>query len=339
MTVTTFGTLEDGTRVDRVTIAGGGLVVDLIGYGASIRDLVVDVGSGPKTRVLGLETLEHYTRHASHMGAIAGRYANRIGRGQFPLDGQTIDVTRNQAGIHHLHGGALGFGKRVWSLVDANASEASFQIVAEDGEEGYPGRVEVSCRYRISGDGRLTIELQGTTDAPTILNLATHSYFTLDGGADILDHRIEIPADAYTPVDEGSIPTGELAPVAGTVFDFRGSRPIRLMVDGARVGYDHNFVVARHRTNEPRLVARAVGPKSGTRLDVLSTEPGVQFYDAAKMNVPVVGTYGRRFGPCAGFCLEPQLFPDTPNKPQFGSAVLRPGETYQQVTEYRFTAV
>lgn len=333
-----FGAMPDGTGVPSLWISGGGLSVGLIGYGASIRELAFDDGRGPRPMVLGLKTLDDYRAHAAHMGAIAGRYANRIARGRFPLDGREIELARKDGEPHHLHGGVLGFGKRPWRAVERGTTACTLEYVSADGEEGYPGRVTARCRYAIAGEGTLRIELTAVTDAPTIVNLAPHSYFNLDGSPDILDHWIEIPADHYTPVDAELIPTGVIAPVDGTPFDCRKPSPIRRQIDGERLRFDHNFVVHRDRAAEPRFLARATGPRTGTRLEVWSTEPGVQFYDAAKLNVPVAGTHDRRFGPSAGFCLEPQLFPDTPNRPDFGSAVLRPGETYRQVTEYRFAA-
>ncbi|WP_160321168.1 aldose epimerase family protein [Prosthecomicrobium hirschii] len=336
--VNMFGFLPDGTGIANLWISGGGLSVGIIGYGASIRELTFDPGDGPRRTVLGLQTIDDYLAHASHMGAIAGRYANRIAAGRFTLDGREIELNRKPGETHHLHGGVRGFGKRAWKVVERGTKACALELVSPDGDEGYPGQVTARCRYAIAGDGILRIELTAVTDAPTVVNLAPHSYFNLDGGPDVLDHVLEIAAEAYTPVDADLIPTGDILPVAGTDFDFRRPRPIRLERDGGRVAYDHNFVVARDRAVEPRFIARATGPKTGTTLEVWSTEPGLQVYDAAKMNIPVPGTGGRTFGPAAGFCLEPQLFPDTPNRPDFGSAELRPGETYRQVTEYRFSA-
>jgi aldose 1-epimerase len=208
--------------------------------------------------------------------------------------------------------------------------------VSKAGEQGFPGRVRALCAYSIPGDGIVRIELTATTDAPTVVNLAGHSYFNLDDTSSILDHRLEIPADSYTPVDDMLIPTGDIASVANTPFDFRMLRPIRQVIAGTRFGYDHNFVVARTRSAEPRLHARVIGPVSGTEMQVWSTEMGIQFYDGAYLGVPVPGLGGRMYGANAGLCLEPQYFPDTPNKPQFGDPRLSPGEEYRQVTDYRF---
>jgi aldose 1-epimerase len=329
--------MPDGTPVADLTIAGGGLTVGVIGFGAVLREMQFDDGAGPRPMTLGLKSLDDYLHHSPHMGAVAGRYANRIGRGRFPLDGREIQLALNPGSRNHLHGGVTGFGKSVWTPVETEREACTLEIVRPDGDEGYPGRIRATCRYSIAGDGVLRIELTATTDAPTIVNLATHSYFNLDQSPDILDHHLQIPADFYTPVDDELIPTGAIAPVEGTPFDFRRERPVRLDVAGTRFAYDHNFVVARTAAAAPRLMARLTGPRTGTRLEIHSTEPGVQFYDGAKVNVTPAGLGDRKFGNNAGLCLEPQRFPDTPNNPDFGSAVLRPGETYRQVTEYRFS--
>ena len=338
MTVTSFGQLADGTEVPLVTISGGGLTVGVIGLGAVIRSLDFDAGAGPAPRVLGLQTLADYLAHSPSMGIVAGRYANRIGGARFSLDGREIALLPNE-GRNQLHGGPNGFGKRGWTLRDAGRDRVILSLVSEAGDQGYPGRVETTCDYRISGDGVLSIALTATTDAATVVNLATHSYFNLDGSADILDHVLEIPAEDYTPVDAELIPTGEIVAVSGTPFDFRKARPVRFFVDGKRAGYDHNFVVARDKADGPRLLARVTDGAGTVELEVHSTEPGVQFYDGAYLAVPVKGLGDRTITSNGGLCLEPQIFPDTPNKPQFGSAVLRPDETYRQLTEYRFSTL
>ena len=339
MTVTTFGQLADGTAVPLVTIEGHGLRIGAIGLGAALRSLDYDAGKGLAPRVLGLETLEHYVAHSPSMGIVAGRYANRIGGARFAIDGREFPLIPNEHGRNQLHGGPRGFGKRPWTLADHGPTHVTYRILSDDGDQGYPGQLEALCTYAIIADGTLRITLTATTDAPTVVNLATHSYFNLDQSDTTLDHIVEIAAEHYTPIDAEKIPTGEIRAVAGTPFDFRAARPIRLMQEGSRVSYDHNFVVARDKAAEPRFMARVVGPASSTALEIHSTEPGVQFYDGAYLGVPVPGLGGRNIAANAGLCLEPQFFPDTPNKPQFGSAVLRPGETYRQVTEYRFTKV
>lgn len=338
MTISSFGRLPDGTAIDQATISGGGLTVNVIGLGAALRDMRLDADPQRRPLVLGLKTVEDYLAHSPSMGIVAGRYANRIGKGRFTLGGTAYQLTLNERGRTHLHGGGRdGFGFRPWTVIDSDPHSVTFQIASPDGDQGYPGAVEATVSYRIDTAGDLSIELVATTDAPTILNLATHGYFNLDGGGDILDHVLEIPADSYTPVDGDLIPTGEIAQVGGTPFDFRRARPVRYMIDGRPFRYDHNYCIDSARSAEPRLHARLTGPKSGITLEVFSTEPGVQFYDGAGVNVPVPGTDDRILGPRAGLCLEPQLYPDTPNNPQFGSAVLRPDEVYRQVTRYRLS--
>ena len=333
-----FGQLTDGTQIDEVVISAGDLSVAIISWGAVIRDLRYR----GQSRVLGFEKLEDYPAHSPHCGAIAGRYANRIAEGRFTLDGIAYQLDRNEGGRNHLHGGSKAFGKRPWQIVDAADDNVTLRLVSADGEAGYPGQLTATCQYRAAADGSLTLTLEAVTDRATIVNLAGHSYFNLDGGADILSHDLQINADHYTPVDAELIPTGEIAAVAGTAFDFRQPRAIK---DNAAKGqnhseqkFDHNFVINTPASATPRPIATVTGPLSRTRLVVESTEPGVQFYDAAKMNVPVPGLDGKHYGPHAGLCLEAQRFPDTPNHPNFGSAVLRPCETYRQITRYRFSS-
>lgn len=338
MAIKTFGTLGDGTAVQQAVLTAGDLTLDVIGLGASIRDLVLKTPDGPVPLVLGLETLEDYVAHSPSMGIVAGRFANRIAGGRFELDGETYQLPLNENGKTHLHGGGkTGFGCRAWTVIDDSPTSVTFRLISADRDQGYPGNLETTVSYSLEEDNQVTIELVAVTDAPTIVNLATHSYFNLDGEGDVLGHTLEIPAFAYLPVDGDLIPTGEIAPVAGTPFDFRRPRVVERRVDGELVGYDHNFCVDRVRAPHPRQMARLTGAKRGITLDVLSTEPGVQLYDGRGLNVPVTGTHGRRFTPRTGLCLEPQIFPDTPNQPDFGSAVLRPGEVYRQITQYRLS--
>lgn len=339
MTTTRFGVLEDGSAVDRIVITDGVVEAAILTWGAVIQDLRLLGPEGPHRVVLGLETIEDYVAVSPYFGAIAGRYANRIADGRFSLDGVEHRLTLNEAGRTHLHGGFRGFAQRVWKLVETDPTSVTLGLVSPDGEEGYPGRVEATCRYALvpgatTGEGRLRIEIAATTDAPTLVNLAAHSYFDLDGAGDSSGHILEVPAEHYTPVDDRLIPTGEIAPVAGTRFDFRSARPVHADPDDP--GYDHNFVIGRDRFAEPVLHARLTGPATGTTLEVHSTEPGLQVYDGSGLGLDRPGLGGRRYGRRAGLCLEPQVFPDSPNRPDFPSAVLRPGETYRQVTEYRF---
>lgn len=336
LSVESFGPLSDGTDVPLVTLAGPGMRAEILGLGAVIRSLDVDVGAGLAPRVLGLRTLADYEQHSPSMGIIAGRYANRIGGSRFTLDGREISLVPNEGGVTQLHGGPGGFGKRVWQIADQTAESVTLSLVSDDGDQGYPGRVEAFCQYAIAGDGVFRITLTATTDAPTVVNLAAHSYFNLDNGATILDHLVEMPAAHYTPIDALKIPTGEIAPVVATPFDFLRARPVRFEANGTRVMYDHNFVVAMEKSPEPRLMARLIGPETRTEMQIHSTEPGVQFYDGTHLGVPVMPLNRAETKANAGLCFEPQYFPDTPNKPHFGDATLRPGQTYRQVTEYRF---
>jgi aldose 1-epimerase len=330
-----FGRLADGTEIDEVTLRAGDLTASIISWGAVIRDLTYRGTS----RVLGFDRLDHYVAHSPYFGSLVGRYANRISNGRFTLDGTTYQLERNDKGVGHLHGGSHSFGKRPWQLVDAGIDWALLRLISVDGDQHYPGQIEITCRYSIHNGCGLRLEVTGKSDRATLCNLATHSYFNLDGTPDILSHEISIAADHYTPVDERLIPTGEIRPVAGTTFDFRMPRPVMLQTASGRQAYDHNFVIARERATAPREIARLIGPRSKTVMTTHSTEPGLQFYDGAKLNVPVPGLDGRLYGANAGLCLEPQLFPDTPNRPDFGNAVLRPGETYRQITEYRFASL
>jgi aldose 1-epimerase len=305
--------------IEQVRLAGGGLEADILDFGATIRALRFD--GVPVT--LSLPALEDYVAGRAYFGAIAGRFANRIAGGRFTLDGTLWQLPCNEAGKTHLHGGMRGFSHRRWHIRKVGPAQVTLAYRAADGEEGYPGTMDVTCTYAIAGAGTLSIALEATCDRPTIVNLAAHSYFNLDGGGSIADHRLEIPAAHYLPVDANKIPTGEIAPVAGTPFDFRDPRRI------GEQTYDHAFVLSPAVDGKPRPVARLTGGRSGITLEVDSTEPAVQFYDGHMLGIG-------GFGPRAGLCLEPERFPDAPNHPDFPGAVLRPGETYRQITQYRF---
>lgn len=335
MVVRNFGRLPDGSAIDDVTIAAGDLTATVITYGAIVRDIRLAGVDHPL--VLGFDRLEDYVRHSPHFGAVVGRCANRIGRGRFATDGRQFQLSLNANGRHHIHGGNAGFSRRPWRLVELTSDSVTLSIVGEDGEEGYPGRVEATVRYAVVEPGTLSMVATATTDAATIVNLAQHSYFNLDGSANILDHRLQIFADSYTPTDADGIPTGEIVAVAGSDYDFRAARQIRQTRDGIRIVFDKNYVVARHKAPKPVQHARLASSKSGVVLDVASTEPGVQFYDGGYLNVPVPGLGGRRYSVNGGCCFEPQFFPDAVNHPGFPSPILRPGETYRQTTLFAFS--
>lgn len=329
-----FGTMPDGRHVRRVTLRAGALRATIIEYGAAIQDLRIAGHDAPV--VLGFESLEDYRANRVFLGAIAGRVANRIRDGRFVLEGRRYQADCNFLGKHMLHGGTDGYDRQVWTLTSHTPDEAVLTLHDPDGHMGFPGAVDVTCRYKATAPATLTVELTATTDRATLVGLAPHSYFNLDNGGsgDILDHRLCMPAAAYLPVDDELIPTGVVQPVESTDFDFRIAREIGSEgSDTAR--YDHNFCIASAR-GPLRQVAWVQGGGSGLEMEVWSTEPGVQFYAGQYLDVAAAGLGGRRYGRHSGFCLEPQLWPDAPNHPYFPPVVLEPEQTYRAVTEYRF---
>jgi aldose 1-epimerase len=325
------GRTADGESVEDIRIAAGGLTAHVLTWGAVLRDLRLAACDWPLT--LGFERFEDYPAHSPHFGAVCGRVANRIADGRFVLDGRACQVERGPGEAHHLHGGpTAGFGVRPWRVTAAAPDSVTLTLASPDGDGGYPGALAVSCVYRLAPPATLVVELTATADAPTVVNLAQHSYWNLDGDGDVRAHRLTIAADAITETDAALIPTGSLRPVAGTPWDFRSGRLI-----GApdAVPYDVNFALADARAAAPRFAARLEGAR-GVSMAVWTTEPGLQLYDAAGLSVSVPGLGGRRYGPQAGVCLEAQAWPDAPNQPGFPSVVLRPGEAYRQVTELRF---
>ncbi|MGE7415792.1 aldose epimerase family protein [Methylobacterium tarhaniae] len=322
------GTMPDGRPILEARLEGDGLGVTVLSLGAVIRRL--DFHGHPM--VLGRDDPHDYVAKTPQCGAIVGRFANRIAGGRFTLDGISYELPRNEAGRAHLHGGSRGFSRRNWTFADVADRSLTLTYRAADGEEGYPGALDVTCTYAIAGPGALRATLTAATTKPTIVNLTNHTYFNLllppEGfpAPAIDDHVVEIPADAYLPVDEAQIPTGEIAPVAGTRFDLR--RPTRI---GAQA-FDHAFVLGRETVAEPRPVGRVTAAGSDVALTVLATAPAVQVYDGAQLAKAGLGYAAR-----TALCLEPEAFPDAPNHPGFPSAVLRPGETYRQIIEYRFT--
>lgn len=330
-----FGTTENGEPVYRVRIAGGGLTASIITWGAVIQDLRLE-GHRPPL-VLGFEAFDPYPIHSPYFGATPGRCANRISAGRFTLDGRQYQLEMNQPGIGHLHGGTDGLGRSNWSIVDHAADKVVLQITDPDGRAGYPGNCTVTATYHLKDHGVLSVIYESTTDQPTLANICQHSYFNLDGREDTLGHDIMIAADQLVEVDEKQLPTGRLTSVADTPFDLREMGPMKRFDDGKQVLFDHNYCLSPERTRK-RSVALARSVYSGVSMEVRTTEPGVQFYAAFKLQeIPVPGLEGRRYGPFAGFCLETQVWPDAINHPNFPNVVLRPGEVLRQETDYVFS--
>ncbi|MPZ16314.1 MAG: galactose-1-epimerase [Luteitalea sp.] len=343
-----YGETSNGEAVDLYTLSNAnGVEVKVTNYGGIVVSISVPDRNRMKADVvLGHDTIAGYEKSSPYFGAIVGRYGNRIANARFALEGASYTLARND-GQNHLHGGLRGFDKVVWQASergDPNGMAIELRYRSEDGEEGYPGNVEARVTYTLTEKNELRIDYSATTDKPTVLNLTNHSYFNLagHGEGDILGHELMIDADQFTPVDEGLIPIGELRPVESTPFDFRTPTPIGARIDqkdqqlAFGKGYDHNYVL-----NDPagslRLVVRVTEPKSGRVLEVLTTEPGLQFYSGNFLDGTIRGKGGKVYGHRAGFCLETQHFPDSPNKPRFPTTVLRPGEQYRTTTVYRFS--
>lgn len=336
MSVRVFGRLG-GVDILEATLAAGGIEARIIGWGAALRSLVVPDRDGrPRQCVLGLETVEDYLAYSASFGAVVGRYANRIGGARFVEGGRVVHLTANE-GRNTLHGGRRGFGRRPWTLVAHDEHRAHFALVSEDGDEGWPGRLHAFASYEIVAPGTLRMSLGAVADAPTAVNLTTHNYYNLDGTADARDHVLRVSADLALRTDAGLVPTGEIAPVAGTPLDFRAARPVR---PAEPFDLDATFVLRREPVTEHRLAHAATlsSDASGIGLELWTTEPGLQVYDGRRIAVPVSGIGGEPYGACAGIALEPQRFPDAPNHAHFPSAVLLPGHVSRQVSEIRLSA-
>jgi len=341
-----FGTTRDGRPVDLYTLRNaGGMEARICNYGGIVVSLSVPDRLGrPGDVVLGYETLAEYEKNNPYFGCLVGRYGNRIAGGKFVLDGREYALATND-GPNHLHGGVRGFDKVVWQarpLETPSGPALELRYRSPDGEEGYPGNLDVTAVYTLTQDNELRLDYTAVTDRPTIVNLTHHSYFNLAGRGDILSHEVMIRAERFTPVDKTLIPTGELRPVAGTPFDFNTPTAIgaRIDQDDEQLrfgrGYDHNWVISKPM-GELGLMARVYEAESGRVMDVLSTEPGLQFYSGNFLDGTIRGKGGRVYGFRNGFCMEPQHYPDSPHHPEFPSVVLRPGETYRNTIIYRFS--
>lgn len=336
MTMIEFGKIN-GKPVFEVTIRNNsGVEAKILSWGAVLRDFRVPWKGREQRVVLGLNRLEDYIAHSPHLGAIAGRFANRIRDGRFSIDGVQHQVEQNFLGKHSLHGGASGFGQRLWNLADFNENSATLVLFSKDGDGGFPGNLTVTCRYSLTEPGTIRTELMATTDAPTIINLALHSYFNLDGSSDILGHQLMLPADFISCLDHELIPTGEIKQVSETVYDFRSLRPIMMpRANGRHFAYDQNFFL-RAADQGLRHAATVFSPKNQLSMEVFTTEPCIQFYDAVNLDIPVLGISDQPLKPHSGLCLEPQNAPNSPNIAHFPSPILRPEQIYRQITEYRF---
>jgi aldose 1-epimerase len=351
--MTTFGKLSDGREARLFTLQNStGLRAEISDYGGTIvRLFVPDRHGEPGDVVLGFDRVEEYAARSPYFGCIVGRVANRITGGRFTLDGRTYELARNNQpnGIAcHLHGGSKGFDKVLWQAEPDRSPEGEslrLSYHSPDGEEGYPGALDVTVTYTVTDGNALVVAYQATTDKPTPINLTNHAYFNLLGhdSGSILAHAVTLAASHYTPVNEGLIPIGRLDPVEGTPFDFRAPRTIGDGIDQADEqlrlagGYDHNFVLDKPG-GELGLAARLFEPKSGRMLEVLTTEPGVQFYSGNFLNGTLQGKGGCVYPHRGGLCLETQHFPDSPNQASFPSILLRPGETFRSTTVHRFSA-
>ena len=345
VTVKPFGK-TDGKIVELYTLTNkNGMRVSIMTYGATIVDLLTPDRNGKLADIaLGFDTFKPYPTKSPYFGCIVGRYANRIAEGRFSLEGKTYQLAKND-GPNHLHGGIKGFDKQVWNgeVIKGSQPSVRFTMHSPDGQEGYPGNLDVAVTYTLTDTNELRISYEATTDKPTVINLTNHTYFNLAGAGNgsILDHQLKINADRFTPVNRTLIPTGELKSVEGTVMDFRKPTAIgkRIKeVGGKPVGYDHNYVLKGKSPLACHAIAAEVSdPKSGRVMTTTTDQPGIQFYSGNFLDGSIRGKGGMVYNQYDGFCLETQHFPDSPNEPKFPSTVLKPGEKYRTTTMYIFS--
>lgn len=343
-----FGKVSDSTQATLYTLHNAaGTTVQISDFGGTIVSWTAPDKNGKFDDItLGCDSLAGYQKGVPYFGALIGRYGNRIAKGQFTLDGKSYSLAKNN-GPNALHGGLKGFDKVLWKATPIEGEEPSLKLTytAKDGEEGYPGNLSVEVVYTLQKDNSLKIDYKATTDKATVVNLTNHAYFNLKGGfdSDILDHEVTLNADKFLPVDATLIPTGELKPVAGTPFDFTKSSKIGARINDTKdeqikfgLGYDHCWVLT-DSTKNLKLAASVYEPTSGRVLEVFTTEPAIQFYTGNFLDGTITGKGGKVYKHRFGLCLETQHYPDSPNKPKFPSTVLKPGETYETTTVYKFS--
>ncbi len=339
-----FGQLPDGTPVELYTLKNAqGVTMKVMTYGALITELHTPDRNGQfGDIVLGFDNLDAYLKGHPYFGAVVGRYANRIAKGRFTLEGRPYTLATNNY-PNALHGGIKGFDKVVWAaepVTVPNGVAVRFSYTSPDGEEGYPGNLTVKVTYTLTDNNELVMDYEARTDKATVVNLTNHSYFNLAGEGDILGHELMLNAANYTPVDDTLIPTGVIAPVKGTVMDFSVAKPIGKdlkQLTNDPQGYDHNYVLNRAGKGLA-LCARVYEPKTGRAMEILTTQPGVQFYSGNFLDGTLTGKQGNTYQKHDGFCLETQHYPDSPNQHSFPSVVLRPNQTYQHSTVHKFSA-
>jgi len=345
-----FGKMPDGRAIEAVTLTNGhGVSVRVISYGAAIQSVMTPDRDGKLADiVLGYPSLDGYINQPQYFGATVGRFANRIAKGRFTIDGKSYQTPTNN-GPNSLHGGLQGFDKVVWTVTGVKqgpVASATLAYASPDGDQGYPGTLKTTATYSLDEQDHLTIDYRAKTDKPTIVNLSNHAYWNLsgEGSGSVLDDLVTIDAAEITPVDSTLIPTGAFQSVAGTPFDFRTPKPLGQDIRDARSeqllfgkGYDMNWVVSRTAVAAPRPMASVTDPKSGRVIEVSSTQPGLQFYSGNFLDGTVIGKSERTYRQSDAFVMEPQMFPDTPNHPDFGSAVLRPGKQYENIIIFRFS--
>ena len=346
-----FGRMPDGRVVEAITLTNDtGMTVRVIALGAAIQSVIVPDRDGRAADVaIGYPTLDGYLAKPEYFGATVGRVANRIAAGRFELDGRTYQTPVNN-GPNALHGGTAGFDKVLWEVIaveDGEAPSVTLRYVSPDGDQGYPGELTTTATYALNDANELSVRYEATTDAPTVVNISNHGYWNMAGEgapAGAMGNLLTIPAEEYTPTDATAIPTGEFRKVEGTVFDFRTPTAVGLRVRDASDeqilfgrGYDHNWVISRERSAEPRMIARLEDPVSGRVMEIISDQPGLQFYSGNSFDATIVGKSGQIYRMGDAIVLEPQMFPDTPNQPAFGSVRLDPGQTYHNAMVFRFS--